>query len=118
MRTIKGSPVIIKTKTHGKHLFTLPSVFTITLFVISIIFTEYEAAIQDGDITINELLKLIYLGIGATATYVARGSEGKLGAYTNTFLPGLNKSDFEHEDFVNLDDLDIQDDITNDKEFY
>lgn len=91
-------------KTKGKNLFSLPSMLTIGFFLLSTIYIDVDQALDDGNLSARELFKVFYLLFGGVVTLVARGSEGRTGAYTPKGLPGLSKEDFIDEDQDGIDD--------------
>ena len=100
----KQAAKVLVQKVDGKNLFSLPSMITIAFFILSTCFLDIDAALVDGKMSFREGFKIVYLVMGAVATLVARGSEGKVGAHTPDWCPGLNKCDFIDEDGDGIDD--------------
>lgn len=89
-----------------KNLFSLPSIITVLFFVFSTIYVDYDAALEDGAISRRERLKIIYLLLGAVATLVSRGAEGKTEAVVPGWLPGP-KRDLNNDGTVDEQDYHI-----------
>ena len=100
----KQAAQVLVQRVEGKNLFSLPSMITIAFFILSTCFLDIDAALIDGKLSFREGFKIVYLVMGAVATLVARGSEGKSGTYTPDWCPGLSKCDFLDENQDGIDD--------------
>lgn len=87
-----------------KNLFSLPSIFTIFVFLLSTAFLDIDAALEDEKITPREAFKIVYLIMGGLATVVARGSEPPTQTWTPKRLPGYNKEDINGDGIVDEKD--------------
>ena len=90
-----------------KNLFSLPSIITVLFFVLSTIYVDYDAALEDGRISRRERLKIMYLLLGAVATLVSRGSEGRSAPTVPNWMPGPHKKDYNHDGVIDDEDYQI-----------
>lgn len=90
-----------------QNLFSLPSIITVLFFVVSTIYVDYDAALEDGRISRRERLKLFYLLLGAVATLVSRGSEGKSAPTVPDWMPGPHKRDYDGNGVIDEEDYKI-----------
>lgn len=79
----------------SENLFTVKSVLTVLVFLITSILVQLDNALIDNKLSSTELVQLSIVLIGAVSTVAARGSEGNLGVFTPHYMSGLNKEDYE-----------------------
>ena len=98
-KLINVDPIVDK-----KNLFSLPSIITVSFFIISTIYVDYDAALEDGRISRRERLKIFYLLFGAVATLVSRGSEGASKPYVPKWIPGPHLKDMDGDNDIDEED--------------
>lgn len=79
------------------NLFSAKSVITVAAFLLTSVLVQLDAALIDNKISNTEGIGLAVTLLGAVSTVAARGAEGKVGIYTNSKLPGLNKEDYTND---------------------
>lgn len=100
IHTTSKNNIIVK-RQQGKNLFTVTSVLTIFLTLLTSILVQVDLALSDGKFSSREGIQVAIILIGGATSIFARGTEGSQGVWTPHGMPGLDKEDFDGDGIIN-----------------